>query len=315
MGSDPLVIHTEVIAEEARSWLAERTELVASKPGEDVFEERASEVAGLLVRTYTEVDAELLDRMPALRVVGRAGVGIDNIDVPACRKRGVEVVYTPDANTQAVAEYVLALVCDGMRPRTCLTHSVDSEEWASMRKTYRAQRQLDEATIGILGLGRIGQVVSRMMRGIGCRVIYHDLEEKPEELRHGATPVDPEELFEQSNILTIHVDGRPENDRWVNQKYIRLLQHDAILLNTSRGFVLDSEDLQTFLKAHPDAKGYLDVYHQEPPEPDDPIFELANAHISPHLASRTETGMRRMSDVVEDIWTVLEGKNPRWPAP
>lgn len=315
MGSDPLVIHTEVIAEEARSWLAKRTELIASKPGEDVFEERAAEIAGLLVRTYTQVNDALLDRMPSLRVVGRAGVGLDNIDVPACRRRGIEVVHTPDANTQAVAEYVLALICDGMRPRRFLSDSEDLAEWATMRKTYLAVRQLDETTVGILGFGRIGQRVARMMQGVGCRVVYYDHKDIPVEARHGATPLGPEELFEQSNILTIHVDGRPENHGWVSRKYLGLLPHDALILNTSRGFVLDDADLLAYLEAHPKAKAYLDVHNPEPPEPNDPFFDIANAHLSPHLASRTETGMRRMSDVVEDIWAVLDGKEPSWPAP
>lgn len=315
MGSDPLVIHTEVFSEDARSWLAERAELLACKPGEPLFEERAADAAGLLVRTYTQVNDALLDQMPALQVVGRAGVGIDNIDVPACRKRGVEVVYTPDANTQAVAEYVIALICDSMRPRIQLQEPGELTEWSTMRKTYRAQRQLDECTVGILGLGRIGKRLARILEAIGCRVLFNDLLEMDEAVCSGAQSVSLEALFEQSNIVTIHIDGAPSNRHWVNERVLRLLPQDAIVINTSRGFVLNHDDLFAHLHANPQTQAYLDVHDPEPPHPDNPLFTLPNAFLYPHLASRTETGMRRMSDVVQDMWAVIQGNPPKYPAP
>ena len=315
MGSLPLVIHTEVFSDEARRWLAERTELIACKPGEPLFEQRAAEAVGLLVRTYTQVDDALMDQMPALKVVGRAGVGIDNIDVPACRTRGVEVVYTPDANTQAVAEYVLALICDSMRPRKRLVDPAELADWSTMRTTYRAQRQIDECTIGIVGLGRIGKRVARMLAGLGCRVLFNDLLDMHVDHCSGAEPVSLETLFEQSNIVTIHIDGAPTNKHWINERILSLMPADAILINTSRGFVVNRADLVTHLRTHPEAQAYLDVHDPEPPHPDDPLLTLENAFIYPHLASRTETGMRRMSDVVHDIWAVIQGEPPRYPAP
>lgn len=315
MGSDPLVIHTEAIDDDARRWLAERTELVDARPGEPDFEARASDATGLLVRTYTLVDTALLDRMPALQVVARAGVGLDNIDLPACRERGIKVVYTPDANTQAVAEYVLAIALDATRPRTFLREAVELDTWKQMRATLRGERQLDESTIGILGLGRIGKRVARMFTGIGARVIYTDLLEIPEADRAGALPVEESTLFKEADILTIHVDGRPENKAFLDDSYLDLLGPEAILLNTSRGFVINNEHLVAFLRRNPGARAYLDVHEPEPPPPDSPFFQLENAHIAPHLASRTNTALRRMSDVVEDIWRVLQGEEPTWPAP
>ena len=315
MCSDPLVIHTEDFSAHAHAWLAERTELIKAQPGEDAFEQRSGDAAGLLVRTYTQVNDALLDRMPALKVVGRAGVGLDNIDVPACRARDVEVVYTPDANTQAVVEYVIALICDAMRPRTTLESPEQLDAWSAMRAEYRASRQLDECTIGILGLGRIGKRLARALGGIGCTVLYHDLDEIHPEKRSSASAVSAEELFERSDIVSIHVDGRRENHHYVNGRLLALMPEDAILLNTSRGFVLDRSALLEHLRTRPTSRAYLDVHDPEPPLPEDPLFQLPNAHLYPHLASRTDTGLRRMSEVVKDIWAVLQGEKPRYPAP
>lgn len=315
MGSDPLVIHTEPLSPRAIEWLSERAELIAAKPGEQAFEERASAIEGLLVRTYTIVDDALLDRMPALRVVGRAGVGIDNIDVAACRAREVEVVYTPDANTEAVAEYVFALVLDAIRPRVCLEHAADEDTWSSMRRSYVGERQLDEMTIGILGLGRIGSRVAQIGAAFGSEVLYSDLLDFPLERRFGAECVSVEELFDRSDILSIHIDGRPENHRHVGANLLNHLRADAILINTSRGVVLDVDATTAFLRGNPRALGILDVHDPEPVPADCPLFSLPNARLAPHLASRTESAMERMSAVVEDLWGVLEGEAPIWPAP
>ena len=112
-----LAVRTEQLDSVAESWLAQRCEVLVASPEAPEFAARASEINALVVRTYTIVNEELLKRLPALKVVGRAGVGVDNIDLEACSRRGVRVVYTPDANTQAVVEYVTCLLCDAMRPR------------------------------------------------------------------------------------------------------------------------------------------------------------------------------------------------------
>src|SRR6266850_4938883 len=117
-----IVIQTEHLSPDAAAWLGERCRLVVCAHDDPKFADILAEAAGLVVRTYTIVDDQLLDRALKLRVVGRAGVGLDNIDVPACRKRGIEVVHTPDANTQAVVEFVICLLSDALRPRITLEH-------------------------------------------------------------------------------------------------------------------------------------------------------------------------------------------------
>ena len=315
MGTDPLVVHTETIGNAARIWLEERAEVVAAGADEPTFAELAPRIEGLLVRTYTQVDDALLDRLPRLKVVGRAGVGVDNIDVAACRKRGVEVVYAPASSTHAVSEYVVALLCDALRPRIYLENAEDRKQWSRHRKTLVAGRQFDELTLGILGMGRIGSTVAGFARALGFQTIATDLEPISEDRRHGAAMVPAETLFAEADVLTIHVDGRRANRGFIGEALLGRLKHDAVLINTSRGFVMQHDPLRRILETRADLRAYLDVHDPEPPPEGDRLFELSNAHLLPHLASRTETAMARMSDVVQDIWAVLEGRKPTWPAP
>lgn len=309
----PLVVVTEPLAQPAMAWLASKATACAAAP--DLADLReAGQVSGAVVRTLTRVDAAWLDRLPALRVLGRAGVGLDNIDLPACRERGVRVVHTPDANTQAVVEYVLCLLCDALRPRLFLEKAVDAARWEAIRQEVHGVRQMDELTLGILGLGRIGSRVAQVASAIGFRVIYNDLAHIAADHRHGAESVDMPTLFRTSDVITLHIDGRPANAGFVDAGAIATMKPDALLINTCRGFVLDHAALARFLRAHAGAQALLDVHDPEPFTRDHPLLGLPNAHLAPHLASRTRTAMDRMSWVVRDVIAVLEGREPDFPA-
>ena len=306
MPDGPLVLQTEPLDDEATTWLRDRCRLVACRTDDPGFQALLAEAEGLVVRTYTIVDAELLAAAPRLRVVGRAGVGLDNIDVEECRQRGIAVVSTPDANTQAVVEYVLALLCDALRPRAALDHAVSEEEWRRLRTEIVGQRQLDECTLGILGLGRIGRRLAEVARAIGMRVLFNDLLPIDPSARHGAVPVPVEALFERSDVLSVHVDGRASNRHFVGEALLRRLRPNAVLINTTRGFVIDPHALAAFLKDHSSALALLDVHEREPFTDRDPLLPLPNAHLFPHLASRTATATKNMSWVVREVWEVLK---------
>ena len=305
---------TEPISPECLGWLEERVSVVEAAPGTPTFESAAPTLSGLVVRTLTKVDRSLLERLPKLRVVARAGVGLDNIDLPACRARGVQVVHTPDANTQAVVEYVLCLLCDALRPRLFLERPVDPAAWERIRSEICGDRQMDELTLGILGFGRIGSRVAQVAKAIGFRVLHNDLRAFAPSMRHGSEPVTVEELFSRSDVITLHVDGRPDNRRLVGPALIGRMRPQALLLNTCRGFVLDHEALASFLRTHPGAQALLDVHEPEPFESGHPLLGLPNAHLAPHLASRTRSAMDRMSWVVRDAVAVLEGRKPEFAA-
>lgn len=305
----PLVIQTEHLDETAAAWLAERCELVACAPEEEPrFGELLGRASGLVIRTYTRVDAGLLARAPRLKVVGRAGVGLDNVDLAACAAAGVAVVHTPAANTRAVVEYVVALLLDELRPRVALGTALDVKAWKQLRAGLIAPRQLAGLTLGIVGFGRIGSQVGRVGGALDMRVIYHDLVDVPEASRGGATPVSLEALLEGSDVVTVHVDERPANRHLFGAGQFARCRPDLVFINASRGFVVDAVALSRFLKTNPEARAALDVHEPEPFGPAYPLLGLPNARLSPHLAAATALAHANMSWVVRDVWRVLSGE-------
>ncbi len=278
------------------------------------FASLLAEADALLVRTYTRVDDALLARAPRLRVVARAGVGLDNVDVPACTRRGVRVVSTPGANTRAVVELVFAFLLDALRPRVFLDRALDPESWKSLRRELQAPRQLCDLTLGVVGLGKVGSGVARVAAAMDMRVIYHDLLDIPGADRAGAQPVALDDLLARSDVVSLHVDARPGNRHLIGAAQLALCRPDCIILNTSRGFVIDAAALAAFLRTHPGASAVLDVHDPEPFGPDYPLLGLPNAHLAPHIGAATATANRNMSWVVRDLWRVLSGEEPEWPA-
>jgi phosphoglycerate dehydrogenase-like enzyme len=311
--SRPLVIQTEHLDTEPAAWLAERCDLVKKGAGEPGFAELLSRADGLVIRTYTTVDAKMLAGGPRLRVVGRAGVGLDNVDLTACAARGVTVCNTPDANSTAVVEYVLALMLDATRPRVNVG-VVSPAEWKRLRAENQAAKQLCEMTLGIWGMGRIGTRVARAAAAIGMKVVYNDLLEIPVERRCGAEPVGAAELCGRADVVTVHVDGRKSNRGLVGAAAFGRMKKDVLFINAARGFIIDAAALAEFLKANAGAQAALDVHEPEPFGAGYPLLGLPNARLLPHLASCTATAQANMSWVVRDVWRVLSGEKPEFAA-
>ncbi len=304
------VLQSEDLDAAAAAWLRESCDLTACHFSDPAFDGYLAKADGLVVRTYTRVDGAFLDKAPQLKVVGRAGVGLDRIDVAECRRRGIEVVHTPDANTQAVAEYVFALLFDGLRPRQFLQRPIEQARWNAMRRELEAVNQLSELTVGVLGMGRVGSRVARIAGGLGMEVLYNDLVDIPEDKRWGARPAPLAEMLRRADVLSVHIDSRPGNKGFVNAGVLGQLRKTAIIVNTSRGFVMDTAALGEFLRKTPTAKALVDVHDPEPFGPDYPLLGLDNAFLSPHLAASTATAHVNMSWVVKDVWRVLNGEKP-----
>jgi phosphoglycerate dehydrogenase-like enzyme len=305
MSARMTVIQTEHLSAPAATWLAERAEVVVGDAESAAFAAAAPRAVALVVRTYTQVNDALLARLPALRAVGRAGVGLDNIDLDACARRGVRVFNTPDANTQAVVEYVTCLVCDALRPRLFLDAPVSKARWNEIREEVVAHRQMNELRMGILGFGRVGRRVADVARAIGFDVVFHDVLNVAESERRGARTVSAAELFATSDVVTVHIDGRASNRGFVNAALINAMKPDALFINTSRGFVVDHVALAAHLQRCPGAQAILDVHEPEPIDAANPLLGIPNAHLSPHLASRTDAAMDAMSWVVRDVWDAI----------
>lgn len=315
--ASPIVVVTETLADVPAAWLKERVALRwASLDDREALHRELAAAEGLLVRTYTNVDDALLEHAPRLKVVGRAGVGLDNIDLDACRRRGVRVVYTPDANTQAVVEYVLGLMLDAVRPRTDMPAGLEPARFHSLRQSEVGQ-QLDQSTLGILGFGRIGKRLGRAAYALGMNVRVCDLLPEAELRKAAPFPfeyVDHDTLYAGSDILSVHVDGRSANRHLIDAAALAKLRPHCLFINAARGMLVDIAALAGWLNAHPDARAVLDVHDPEPPPADYPLFGLPNARLLPHLASRTEQALENMSWVVRDVHAVLEGREPEYPA-
>jgi D-3-phosphoglycerate dehydrogenase len=315
----PIVLVTEGSDAKPLEWLRGRCRVIEAAPDSDAFRQHVGEARGLVVRTYTRVNDALLSLAPNLKVVGRGGVGLENIDVAACRRRGVEVVYTPDANTLAVGDFVFGLALQLLRPWGIFRErAYEPKEFKRIRDTVRG-RQLNELTLGILGMGRVGRRVGHIgANGFGMRVIYNDVvdfEKTGDRPAFAATAVDKPTLYREADILSLHVDMRPGNENLVGGEQLALMKPTSILINTSRGEVLDAAALAEAIKSNRLAGAALDVFAPEPPPADFPLLGLPNVILTPHLAARTYTAIENMSWVVRDVVEVMEGRKAKYPAP
>jgi len=311
----PLVIVTEQLAGGPLAWLREHAEVIEASPGDDAFEANIGRADAMVVRTYTLINASLLDRAPNVKVIGRAGVALDNFDLPECARRNITVVHALGSNASAVAEYVFAVLFDAIRPRVYLDEPLDMAGWNKIRADLIAPRQLEEMTLGIYGLGRIGTRVARIAAAFNMRVIYNDLLGSPEDRRWGAEPVPVDRLLGESDVLTIHTDDRPANRNLIDAAKLAECKPDAIIMSCARGLIVDSAALANYLNANPAATAICDVHEPEPIPADYPLLGLPNAHLAPHIAAATELAKTNMSWVVRDVVRVLDGEQPEHPAP
>lgn len=315
--SKPTIIITETLDPVCATWLEERANVIWHMHDQPGVEAVLAQIDGAVVRTYTQVNDAFLDLAPNCKVIGRAGVGLDNFDLPTCQKRGVSVVYTPDANTQAVVEYVYGLILDHYRPRAAMPQCVGDKAFHGLRKT-QVGKQINELTLGILGFGRIGKRIGQVASAFGINVLVNDLIDDfvlHDAVNYPFKSVDKETLYSQSDILTVHTDGRKENHHLLNADALALLKPECLFINAARGMLVNDTDLAAWLTANEKAHAILDVHDPEPPQADNPLWPLTDrVKMLPHLASRTDSALQNMSWVVKDVLAVLEGSEPQYPA-
>jgi len=267
----------------------------------------------LLIRTYARVTENVLSAADRLRVIGRAGVGMDNVDLHAAAKRNITVVYTPAASTDAVADLTVGLILDLLRGVTAGDGLVRGGRFREARELL-VGHDLYELTVGIIGMGRIGRAVGRRLRnGFRPTVLFNDVV-SPGHLDFVAAPVSKEELFQRSDIITLHVPLTELTRNMMNETTLAQCKPGAMLVNTARGAVVDAAALSRALGEGRIGGAALDVFDPEPPPQGHPLLSAPNAILTPHIGARTREGLSRMNDVVEDVIRVLEGKAPLFPA-
>ncbi|MFC1652566.1 NAD(P)-dependent oxidoreductase [Planctomycetota bacterium] len=305
----PTVVVSETLDEKALDYLAEHATVILATP-ENILD-IIGPADGLCVRTYTQVDQALLDTAPRLKVVGRAGVALENIDVLACRARGVEVVHTPEANTLAVVDYTMAVILRMNRRFWPMTGFMTDEQFHGVRKGTFG-RFLADATLGIIGAGRIGSRVAAAAAGLGMTVLYNDILDIT--LDCNATPVDKATLFAESDIITIHVPLTDLTNKMINADSLAKFKDGAQFINAARGPCVDYDALGAALRSKKLSAVTVDCHDPEPPPEDYALFGLNNAYLTPHTAARVPQAMANMSKVVEDIVAMLQGREPRFAA-
>ncbi|MEP6743587.1 MAG: phosphoglycerate dehydrogenase [bacterium] len=261
--------------------------VVEKRPGLDIAALHAalSGCAGLVVRSETKVTADLMDAVATLRVVGRAGVGVDNIDVPAATARGIVVMNAPDGNTITTAEHTVALLIALARRVPQANSSLKSGKWD--RKSFVGV-ELQGKTLGIVGLGRIGRTVALRARAFGMRIVAFDpfiAAEQARDLEIELAPLD--QVFAEADFLTVHTPLTPETRGIIGKDAFAKMKRGVRIINCARGGLVDEGALYDAIKSGVVAGAALDVFVEEPPARDHPLLQLDEVIATPHLGAST----------------------------
>jgi D-3-phosphoglycerate dehydrogenase len=264
----------------------------------------------LIIRSATRVDADVLEAAVRLRVVGRAGIGIDNVDVRKATSRGVIVMNTPQANAVATAEHTLAMMLAVSRHTAQAHESMRRGEWK--RSSFTGQ-ELADKILGIIGLGQIGRLVAQRAKSFQMNIVAHDPYVSEEIGREMGVPlVDLDELLSQSDYITLHTSMSSETENMINEKTIGMMKAGVILINPARGKLIDESALADALNSGSIKAAAVDVYRKEPPDEKNPLIGLSNVLHLPHLGASTEEAQRDVAvQIVEQVIDALRNKDFR----
>ncbi len=261
------------------------------EPGK--FTDAISRAHALVVRSATKVTEDILSRSPGLRVIARAGIGVDNIDVEAATRRGVAVLNAPSANTVSAAEHTIALLLALQRRVPWAVESMRKGEWD--RRRFSGS-ELRGKTLGAVGLGRIGQHIAMIARAFGMHVVAHDpflAEEKAREIH--VRLVDLEEVLREADVVTLHIPLTKETKGIIDRERLALMKPTSVIINTARGGLIDTVALIDALDSGKIAGAALDVFVEEPLPADSPLRSADKLILTPHLAASTAEAQERVS--------------------
>jgi len=262
---------------------------------EDELSKKISSFDAIVVRSATKVTRKVIESGQNLKIIARAGVGLDNIDVKVARDRGIEVVNSPEAPTVAVAELVFALMLAFVRHIPEAHSSMKAGRW---EKKNLKGTELRGKTLGIVGTGKIGQAVADRARAFEMSLLLYDVVKNEEfAKRVGGKYVELKELLRESDFITIHVPLLPQTKHIIGEKELALMKPSAILVNTSRGPVVDERALANALRTGRIRGACLDVYEREPPV-GSPIMDSPNVVLTPHLGASTVEAQREAAVII-----------------
>jgi D-3-phosphoglycerate dehydrogenase len=263
----------------------------------------------LIIRSGTKADADVLAAGSRLKVVGRAGIGVDNVDLRAASMRGIIVMNTPQANSIATAEHAMTMMLAASRHTAPAHASLKAGEW---KRSHFVGTELYRKTLGIIGFGRIGRLVAKRAQAFGMEILAYDpyvSEEVGQEL--GVILVDLEDLLAQSNYISLHTALLPETENIINAETVSQMKPGMILINAARGKLVDEAAVAEGLKNGRIKTAAIDVYQKEPPS-DSPLIGLPNVLHTPHLGASTEEAQRDVAtQIVDQVLDALRGTDFR----
>lgn len=264
------------------------------KVSQDELKTLLPKISGLVIRSATKVNKELIDAAPNLKYVVRAGEGTDNIDKAYCKEKGIKVSNTPGANNNSAAEHAVALMLTVLRKTAQADASMKKGEW---NKDAFTGNELSNKTVGIMGFGRIGQIVSKRISGFEPKILFFDPLVHQTQVNWATKVNTLEELFSQSDIITIHTPLIDATKGVVNAALLSKMKPTAILVNAARGKIVNENDLFETLKNKKIKGAGFDVFANEPMEAESKLKTLDNIVLTPHLGGSTEEAQFRVGEM------------------
>lgn len=256
-----------------------------------------SKVQGMVIRSSTKPNAEFLSQCPELKYIIRAGEGVDNIDLEACKAKGIAVSNTPGANNNSAAEHAISLMFTLLRKTAYANASMQNKKW---EKPLFVGNEMTNKKIGIIGMGRIGTLVAKRLAGFEPDVLYFDNFVPKSDLPYVKKTEDINEIFKTCDIITLHVPLLEQTKNMVGAEQLAMMKSSALLINAARGGIIDEQALYNALKNNQIAGAGLDVFAQEPLNTDSNLYELENLVMTPHLGASTKEAQQRVGKMCLD---------------
>ena len=299
--SQPRVFVTRMMHQDALDLISETTGMevwpIDPPPSAEELRAKLADSEGVLINIMDRIDAALLDSAPNLRVVSQLAAGLDNVDVAECTRRGILVGSTPGILSKAVADHAMALLLSAAR------RVVESDKWVrgnnwelAFHPNYWLGAEVQSSTLGIVGLGQIGLEMARRAQGFDMRILYHSRNRRPEaEAQYGLVYATLDDLLSQSDYVSLHCPLTPETRHLINAEALQKMKPTAILVNISRGPVVDTDAIVQALREGWIGGAALDVVDPEPIPDDHPLMSMDNVTLTPHIGSASVLSRRAMS--------------------
>lgn len=262
-----------------------------------------------MIAGLEEINSSVISKAKNLKVISRYGSGYDRVDIKAAKEAGIYVTNTPGANSTSVAELTIGLAIAAARSITSANAKTKKGEWPRL-KGFTLQKKV----FGLIGLGNVAKEVVLRLKGFGCKLTAYDPNRNLEfEKKHNIEYCFPDELLAKSDFVSLHIPVTPETSGMVNRKFLGKMKKGSVLINTSRGELVDENALYESLKSGHLRAAALDVFTKEPPEPENPLLSLPQVIITPHMGAGTDMAANEMGRMsMEDCIAVLRCKKPKY---